>query len=142
MLGENLIPENLRVLIIDDSPESSNLVRMILKDLNISYVTEIDNVADAKKLLNKAFDDNDPFGLIICDHHMPEKTGFEFLVYVRMNLKFNNIAYITMTSDSQMSIVLPYINAGADAFIVKPVSKKELNPKLKQIFEKRKANLK
>ena len=67
---------------------------------------------------------------------MPGNTGLDFITYLRSSLKFKEISYITITSDSQLPVVLPYLSAGADSFIVKPIVEKDLYAKIVQVWTK------
>lgn len=128
---------NLRVLVIDDSDMILEGTSRILKQIGVDKISTALNVNDANKLLNDAFENNDPYQLILCDHHMPGSNGMDFLKKIRINMRFKDIPFITITSDSQRTTVLPYISLGADSFIVKPVNAEDLEAKITQVWKKK-----
>ena len=124
-------------MVVDDDVLMRNQLKDTLSKFGITHVGLFDNAADAKKALMVAFEQKSEYHLILCDHHMPENTGLDFINYIRGSIKFKNIPFITLTSDAQRSIVLPYLSAGSDAFIVKPYNEQDLLAKILQVFHKR-----
>lgn len=129
-----LSPE-LRFLIVDDNHEMRGHVVSTLKKNNFKNILEASSVSEAEKLLEQAFNSAELVDVVLCDHHMPDNTGLDFINYVKMSIKFKNVIFITITSDSSRAVVLPYIGAGADGFVVKPVSEKELLTKISQLIK-------
>lgn len=124
-------------MIVDDDMYMRNQLKDTLTKFGATKISHFENAADAKKALVAAFEQKDEFHLILCDHHMPENTGLDFINYIRGSIKFRNISFITLTSDAQRSVVLPYLSAGSDAFIVKPYNEQDLLAKILQVFHKR-----
>lgn len=131
-------PSDKRVLVVDDDEIMRNTISQILTGFDIKDISQAPDVATAKQIMQEAFDKEKPIHLILCDHHMPGNTGLDFITHVRMNLRYKEVPYITVTSDAQRTVVLPYISAGADSFIVKPVKDADLYEKITQVWKKRK----
>ncbi len=132
-----MFPADKKVLIVDDDKLMRDTLQSIVTKFGLKKIIAVDNVNDAKRLLVAAHDENDPFHLVLCDHHMPGNSGLDFINYVRMSLRFRELPFITITSDSQRSVILPYISAGSDSFIVKPVNDIDLQNKITQVWTKR-----
>lgn len=128
---------NKRILVVDDDVYMRDNLKSTLIKFGVEKVVAAENATEAKKNLMAAHDQNEPFHLILCDHHMPDNTGLDFINYIRSSLKFRDISFITITSDAQRSVVLPYLSAGSDAFIVKPYDEKDLLAKITQVWLKR-----
>lgn len=128
---------NKKILVVDDNDLMREQLIKDLKELKFTNIVAADNVTLAKETVINSFNAGELVELILCDHHMPNNTGLDLLNFIRMSIKFNSLAYITVTSDSDRSVVLPYIAAGADSFIVKPANTKDLISKIKQVVEKR-----
>ena len=129
------LPPNKQVLIVDDSKEMREHLISILNSLGVTKIVQAESVDKAKETLVAHYDNGGIFDLILCDHHMPGNVGTHFINFVRKDNKFSSISYITITSDSQRSVVLPYISAGADSFIVKPVSAEDLYNKISRVWK-------
>lgn len=132
------LPADKRVLVVDDDELMRNSISQILNSFDIKNIVQAPDVPTAKQIVQDAYNSEKPFDLILCDHHMPNSTGLEFLSFIRINLRYKETPYITITSDSQRTVVLPYISAGADSFIVKPVKDTDLYEKIVQVWKKRK----
>lgn len=132
------LPSDKRVLVVDDDEIMRNTISQILINFDIKDISQAPDVATAKQILQSYYDNEKPFHLVLCDHHMPNNTGLDLINHIRMNLRYKEVPYITITSDAQRTVVLPYISAGADSFIVKPVKDADLYEKILQVWKKRK----
>lgn len=132
------LPGDKRILVVDDDAIMRNTISQILNKFDLTQIVQAPDVPTAKQVVQDAYNSEKPFDLILCDHHMPNSTGLEFLSFIRINLRYKETPYITITSDSQRAVVLPYISAGADSFIVKPVKDTDLYEKIVQVWKKRK----
>lgn len=132
-----MLPKDKKIMIVDDDVYMRTQLKDTLIKFGATKISDFENATDAKKALVAAYELKDEFHLILCDHHMPENTGLDFINYIRGSIKFKNIAFVTLTSDAQRSVVLPYLSAGSDAFIVKPYNEQDLLAKILQVFHKR-----
>ena len=64
--------------------------------------------------------------LILSDINMPEMDGFEFFNAVRAHEEYLTIPFIYLTARSELSDVLTGKHLGAEDYLTKPISKKEL----------------
>lgn len=132
-----MLPPNKKIMVVDDDVYMRDRLQSTLIKFGAAKVALFDNATDAKKALVAALDQKEEFHLVLCDHHMPENTGLDFINYIRNSPKFREVSFITLTSDAQRSIVLPYLSAGSDAFIVKPYNEQDLLAKILQVWHKR-----
>lgn len=143
MTAKNKMPgmeelKNKKILIVDDNDEMRNFLIENLISLGFVNIIDVNNVKSAKEKVLESFNKAESIDLILCDHHMPDNSGLELISYLRMSLKFRSLPFIAVTSDSDRSVVLPYLTAGADSFIVKPVNPRDLLSKIERIFEMQK----
>ncbi len=129
--------DDKKVLIVDDDPQMRETLTSYMRKFGLVKIFEAPDVNEAKRLLVESVTSGEPFHLVLCDHHMDQHTGLDFISYIRMSLRFSDVPFITVTSDSSRPVVLPYISAGADSFIVKPVIEKDLYNKIAQVWTKR-----
>ena len=66
----------MKTLVVDDFATMRKIVKNVLKQINITNVTEAENGKQALDILRK---DPDDYELIVSDWIMPEMTGIEFL---------------------------------------------------------------
>jgi len=74
--------EDLKILLVDDSFKSLNLIRNLLKDLGVTQVFTAKNGMEALDLMG-IMDGPDGIDVMLCDWNMPRMTGLEVLKQVR-----------------------------------------------------------
>ncbi|GAB6189161.1 hypothetical protein JCM30566_09000 [Marinitoga arctica] len=119
-----------KILIVDDEQG----IREVLKDyiemkFDHTIIEAVENADAALKKLNE-----DQYHVILLDIVMPGMDAFEFLKKVKT---VNSLIHVIMiTGNSTMERVLEAIEAGADDYILKPFSTKEIEDILKCSFSK------
>lgn len=117
-----------KVLIVDDEPG----IREVLKDyLELNFEnTRIQTAENADVALKKI--NEDQYHIVLLDIVMPGLDAFEFLKKVK---ELNSLIQVIMiTGNSTMERVLESIEAGADDYLLKPFSTKEIEEILKCSF--------
>ena len=97
----------------------------------------VDTAADGKEGLQKAIDTNPD--IIICDVMMPEMNGLELCKRIKENQNYCHIPVILLTAKSMISQIEEGLDAGADDYIVKPFSPKELMARINAVLSRFKA---
>lgn len=106
----------MKTLVVDDFATMRKIVKNVLKQINITNVSEAENGKQALDVLKKDGD----FELIISDWVMPEMTGIEFLRACKEDAAIKTIPFIMVTAEAQKDSVLEAIKGGVDNYIVKP----------------------
>ena len=103
------------VLVLDDELDIMNLVRLILsqKGYNVLATSRIDEFYSLLK---------EDVNLILLDVVMPEKTGIEICVELKKDPKTSKIPIILFSASGSAEKRDAAIQAGADAFLLKPFS--------------------
>lgn len=111
-----------KILVIEDE---ANIRRVISYDLkNAGYeVDECDNGDDAIKLINNSYD------LLIIDWMLPNLSGIDIIKFAREN-KINSKLIMLTAKDDEIDILTAF-EAGADDYIIKPFSPRELVARVK-----------
>lgn len=106
------------ILLVDDDEDHLFLLRRILIDGG--YTVEM--CKDGLEGLNRIFAKNRPGlpSLIILDIRMPNIHGIDFLHIIRRNMATREIPVIVVSALGQESQVQEGLNAGANAYFVKP----------------------
>jgi two-component system phosphate regulon response regulator PhoB len=110
-----------RVLVADDDPDIRELVRFKLEQAGHDVTT----VDDGDAALAAARDDG-PFAVIVLDVMMPRRTGIEVCSALRSDEATRAVPVLLLTSKAQEADVERGFAAGADDYIVKPFSPREL----------------
>ncbi|MCX6170180.1 MAG: LytTR family DNA-binding domain-containing protein [Ignavibacteriales bacterium] len=109
-----------KLLIIEDEEEILDTFKDVFEhDGNITYTAS--NGLEGLKLALEHTPD-----LILCDITMPVLDGFQLKKKLKENKKTQDIPFIFLTAKTDIKIMREGMKLGADDYIVKPVSNKEL----------------
>jgi len=123
------MPSNTKtILACDDEPIILEIVEYVVKGENYNLITA-DNGKDALQTAREAKPD-----LIMLDDNMPELTGFEVCKILKNDNETKNIIIVMFTANTQASDYEKAKAYGADEFIKKPFSPKELKQKLRDLL--------
>lgn len=117
------------VLVCDDEPLILEAAGYVIKKEGYQLLTA-SNGRDALQIARE----NQP-DLILLDVNMPEMTGLEVCQNLKRDNKTKKITIIMFTANVQASDHSKAINFGADDFIEKPFSPKDLRAKLSELFD-------
>ena len=117
-----------KVLIIEDDVNISELVAIHLRDLDF----EIEFAYDGKDGLLKANSNN--YQIIILDLMLPLMDGFEVCRRIRQDQ--NNTPILMLTSKSEEIDKVVGLELGADDYLTKPFSVRELIARIKAILRR------
>lgn len=108
------------VLIVEDHPEVAKVFALILE--RAGYTVQIcPDVVSAMR----AFNHKRPSAMVL-DLMLPDMNGLELCRYVRRNIQRNTMPIVIVSAATTPDKVAEAIDAGADIFLGKPVSAKEL----------------
>jgi DNA-binding response OmpR family regulator len=119
--------DTISVLVIDDSDYVRDLIGRMLRRVGIQKIVAAGNGGEAiAEATSNAFD------LVLCDIGLPDTTGFEVVRAIRA--KRPSIRCIMLTGHTDKASVLEARNVGAAAYLVKPVSPRELEKKVRALL--------
>ena len=124
----------MKVLVVEDERDISNALIKLLKMNNYSC----DAAYDGEEALDYlAYDEYDA---VILDIMMPKKNGIEVLKEIRSNN--NNVPVLMLTAKSELDDKVKGLDSGADDYLTKPFSFKELLARIRAITRRKTANIK
>ena len=128
MSGKNTI------LIVDDEPDIVNLTEKFLKLGDFETITS-NNAKEAMKMIEE---NHDKIALILLDIMMPGRSGYSVLEEIKNNERYRDILVVLFTVKSFNEDVQKGKKLGADAYITKPFSGKELLKKIQELLDENK----
>ena len=117
------------ILIVDDDEDILDLLSYNLKSNNFNVLTA-SNGKDALLKLDSSIE------LILLDVMMPEMDGFQTCKIIKSKPEFENIPIIFLTAKSTTDDEFKGLLYGADDYIKKPISIKNLILRIKNIFKR------
>lgn len=109
-----------KILVVEDDPDVAALVKHRLRASGHDVSVETDGesgLAAARLLLPN---------LLILDWMMPRRTGLEVCVEVRADRRFDDMKILMLTAKAQERDIERALMAGANEYVVKPFSPREL----------------
>jgi two-component system chemotaxis response regulator CheY len=107
--------EELRVLLVDDSPSARKFMRRLLENLGIMNFIEAENGLVAAGILADTRVD-----LVITDYNMPEMDGKGLVDFIRQQSWQASVPIIMVTSESDMGRLAAIESAGVSGICDKP----------------------
>ncbi len=126
--GKTLPRSAFRILLIDDNADMRNYIRRLLQS---HYLVETAaNGAIAWTLLQE-----DPPDLVLADVMMPELDGFQLLRNIRNHPEIHTLPVLLLSAREGENARVAGLSAGADDYLVKPFSARELLARIATILE-------
>ncbi|MEJ2454737.1 MAG: phosphate regulon transcriptional regulator PhoB [Candidatus Thiodiazotropha sp.] len=119
-----------RILIVEDEPEIREMIRYILEPLDYQ-VGEADNAQDARRLLAQ----ND-YDLILMDWMLPGRSGLDFVKELKQKPRKQTPPVIMLTARADESDKVQGLDSGADDYVTKPFSPRELVARIKAVIRR------
>jgi two-component system chemotaxis response regulator CheY len=122
------LSKRMKVLIIDDSRTMRRLLASYLAPL-VSQTYEAGNGREALEVLDK----DEAVDLALVDWDMPVMNGIDFVRVVRGDTRRAGIKLLMVTAHNNMESVTEAITAGADDFLMKPLTEEMVMDKLRMM---------
>ncbi len=107
--------ENLRVLLVDDSPMSRRHLRRLLEEIGVDRIIEAGDGRQAVSILQESM-----FDLVITDYNMPEMDGRQLTEYIRTQSWQADVPVLMVTSEQNQGRLAAVERAGVSAICDKP----------------------
>ncbi len=123
--------EKKTILIVDDEPDIVNLTEKFLKLGDFETIT-CNNGRDAMEIVEERHEE---IALILLDIMMPGTSGYSVLKEIKENEKFKKILVVLFTVKSFNEDIQKGKKLGADGYLTKPFSGKELLKSVKKLLD-------
>ena len=119
-----------KIVIVDDDEAIRELVADVLETENFKVVKCADTDEGYKRILKSQPD------LVILDVKMPQIGGIELCRLLRENIETKNIPVIMLTVESTETDKVIGLGVGADDYITKPFSNRELVARIRALLRR------
>ncbi len=120
-----------RIYVVDDEPDMVELLATVLKGEGYEVETYTDGRAALARLLEE------PPELLLLDLMMPDLDGFELLKLFRLDSRGENVVVLVVSARTGHRAQLETLQLGANAYIHKPFSPRELAVQVRQLLAER-----
>jgi len=115
---------DLRVLIVDDNEITNEVLNKYLKSWGLRYGTA-NSAGQALEMLRESVQ-SDPYGLVIADLSMPDRTGLQLAKLITDDKIFADLKLIMITAFGQPAARENTSFAGFDGYVTKPIQQSQL----------------
>ncbi|MCP3899510.1 MAG: response regulator, partial [Desulfobacteraceae bacterium] len=122
-----------RVLVVDDNKTFRKILLFQLKYWGVRVAAVADGKSALEKL-NYAMKNQESFQAVIVDMNMPIMDGIELACKIKSAKQFGQIKLIAMTSLGKKGDVKKVKSVGFNAYLTKPIKKKDLLNSLKIVL--------
>ena len=119
------------ILIVEDEPAIQELLAFNVGQCGFRAIQALD-VASAMSQINRALPD-----LVLLDWMLPDTTGVEFARRLRADQRTRNIPIIMLTARTEERDKVIGLESGADDYITKPFSPRELMARIRAVLRRR-----
>lgn len=126
-----MMAQDSTILIVEDEPAIVELVSYALKASGWNTVA-VHTTKDAWDYLQKRTPQ-----LILLDWMLPDQTGLRLLSKIRSDRQFNEIPIIMLTAKSMEEDKIAGLEHGADDYVTKPFSPRELSARVKALLRRK-----
>jgi len=106
-----------KLLIVEDNLINQKILLNVLKNIN----TPIDVVDNGQEAVKKVFEEKHHYDMILMDISMPVMGGIDATRYIRSDSKYVDIPIVTVTAFTSGLEIGEMFDAGANAFLTKPL---------------------
>jgi len=118
------------ILLVEDDPAISEMLQSFLLSKNYKV-----KVAESGGVSFKVLADRNP-DLIVLDWMLPDISGPEIISQIRKNKIQRDIPILMLTARAEETDKVKGLDAGADDYMTKPVSLKELDARIKALIRR------
>jgi len=122
---------SITILVVEDEPAIQELISYNLKKSGLTPICAA-NAEQANVMVNNILPD-----LVLLDWMLPNISGVEFARQLRRNTRTQTVPIIMLTAKVDIDDRILGLEAGADDYITKPFSPRELIARIKAVLRRR-----
>jgi CheY-like chemotaxis protein len=126
---------NKKIIVVEDSEFSRLILKSHLKKIGYLNVDLPGGSVEAWELIATAHLEGNPYDLVITDLNMPELDGIDLIEKIKEDPISCDQDIMVITADADPVIKSAVLKMGALKYLIKPVSRDQLNTCLEEIFD-------
>ncbi len=126
---DNIAPDEMNVLIVDDSFTSRRIVRQMLEKMGIEHLSEAENGKQAIEYIEQEF-----FDLIVTDYNMPEMDGEQLSRFIRQESSQQSVPVLMVTCETDKARLAGVEKSGVSAIFDKPFEADTLRTTIQRLL--------
>jgi len=130
MTLESFSPEEMHVLVVDDSSLARKHIKRVLGSIGVEQFTEATDGLEATKILEDHY-----FDLVVTDYNMPNMDGQELVDHIRKNSSQASVPVLMVTSEANDNRLAAVQKAGVSAICDKPFAAGTVRDLVQQILD-------
>ncbi len=119
----------MRVMIVEDEPNIVESLSFVFSREGWQVAAALDGVTAIERLLS------DPPDVLVLDVMLPPHSGFEVLKRVRSEASLKRLPVLVLTAKGQEQDRHTALNLGADAFVTKPFSNRDIVQQVRELAD-------
>ena len=120
---------NKKILIVDDEPNIVMSLEFLMKREGFQVAVATDGEEALSRMAEIEPD------VVLLDVMMPKKNGYDVCQEIRANADWNKVKVLILTAKGRDTEVAKGLAIGADAYMTKPFSTKDLAAKVRQLLD-------
>ncbi|MBC7086510.1 MAG: response regulator transcription factor, partial [Methanomethylovorans sp.] len=120
----------LKILIVDDEPDISDLLQLSLSNQPYDFVVAYNGQQAIEATLKERPD------LILLDIMMPDMDGYEVVERLKQSTTSSNIPVIMISAKTAVEDKVRGMELGIDDYISKPFDKREVNARIRMVMRR------
>lgn len=126
--------KEFRFLVVDDLREMRMTLRSMLESMRVGQVLEAKNADEALEALRL-----NPVDIVLCDYNLGEaRDGQQLFEEARgRNLLVPHAAWLMITAEQSMSMVMGVVENHPDGYLVKPINKASLQVRIERAMARK-----
>jgi CheY-like chemotaxis protein len=122
-----MLPNQKSVLIIEDEPDTAEMIAEMIRLSGYQAIKSFGGTPAISMIIRQEPD------AVILDMMMPDLSGLEVLRIMRLDPRMNHIPVIVVSAKSRPEDIQEGMNAGAVAYLTKPVGYKDLQAAVQKV---------
>jgi two-component system, OmpR family, phosphate regulon response regulator PhoB len=122
--------KKITLLVVEDEIDIRHMIRFSFPAAEFELI-DAESVKQAIQALSETTPD-----LILLDWMLPDQSGIEFIQWIKKQAAFKNLPIIMLTAKAEEENKIKGLTVGADDYVVKPFSPKELIARIKTVLRR------
>lgn len=119
----------MKIMIVDDCQTTRKILEFHLRSKGFDVVTAENGLDAIEKLATNTVN------LILSDLNMPYMDGIEFVKTIKSDFNLSHLPILMVTTEADLEEKERALNAGANGYMVKPVTAEDIYQNIKRIMK-------